>query len=165
MINREDEAIKKCQLEENQRLSGLMRESWESGDFWVAYAARNNFAFDAIYWQKVDKRFFGPTICPDPADAWKERLEHLNAEEKCDMEQLVAQQLENMGSRVLAWDPDEYTLSHIDIARKKAEREENEMGTGADESEKVEVDETGADMVSTEFARVDLTIPYEDVDK
>lgn len=57
MINREDEAIRKCQLNDNQRLSGPMRESWKSGDFWIAYAARNNFAFDAIYWQKIDRRF------------------------------------------------------------------------------------------------------------
>lgn len=57
MINREDEAIRKGQLNDNQRLSGPMRESWKSGDFWIAYAARNNFAFDAIYWQKIDRRF------------------------------------------------------------------------------------------------------------
>ncbi|QQK40416.1 Aminoglycoside phosphotransferase [Penicillium digitatum] len=127
MISREDEAIRKCQLKENRRLSGPMRESWESGDFWVAYAARNNFAFDAIYWQKIDRRFFGPTRCSDPADAWRERPKYLNAEEKHDMEQVVSQQLENMKSRVLAWDPDEYTLGQIDIARKKAETEESEI--------------------------------------
>lgn len=148
MINREDEAIRKGQLNDNQRLSGPMRESWKSGDFWIAYAARNNFAFDAIYWQKIDRRFFGSTMCPDPADAWKERLEHLNAKEKCDMEQLVSQQLENMESRVLAWDPDEYTLGHIDMAKKARE------GTKVDQSEKSvhnEVDEAG---ISTEFSRL-----------
>ena len=61
LINREDKAIKKSQLKEDQRLSGPMQESWESGDFWIAYIARNNFAFDATYWQKIDSRFFGPT--------------------------------------------------------------------------------------------------------
>ncbi|KXG47692.1 Aminoglycoside phosphotransferase [Penicillium griseofulvum] len=119
MINREDEAIRKGQLKENQRLSGPMRESWESGEFWIAYAARKNFAFDAIYWQKIDSRFFGPTRCSDTADAWKERPEYLDDEERGDMERLVVQKLEEMKSRVLAWDPDEYTLSHIDIAKKK----------------------------------------------
>jgi len=38
------------------------------------YAARNNFAFDVIYWKKIDRRFFGPTdeydnIC----DVWRKR--------------------------------------------------------------------------------------------
>ncbi|KAJ5617043.1 hypothetical protein N7537_002157 [Penicillium hordei] len=69
MIIREDEAISKGQLNSNQRLSGPMRESRKSGDFWIAYAARNNFAFDAIYWQKIDRRFFGSTTYPDPAHA------------------------------------------------------------------------------------------------
>ncbi|OQE44457.1 hypothetical protein PENCOP_c002G05310 [Penicillium coprophilum] len=123
MSSREDQAIRQCQLKESQRLSGHMRESWESGDFWVSYAARNNFAFDAIYWQKIDRQFFGPTTYPDPADAWKERLELLNAKEKCDMEELVARQLKYKESRVLAWDPDEYTLGHIDIAKKAKEKE------------------------------------------
>lgn len=61
MADREDEAVRQGRLEEHQRLSGPMRDSWESGDFWVTYAARNNFAFDAIYWQKIDQRFFGPS--------------------------------------------------------------------------------------------------------
>lgn len=64
------------------------------------------------------------------------------------MEQLVSQQLENMESRVLAWDPDEYTLGHTDIAKKARE------GTEVDQSEKTihnEVDEAG---ISTEFTRL-----------
>ncbi|KAJ6139306.1 Aminoglycoside phosphotransferase [Penicillium samsonianum] len=153
MINREDEAISKCQVKENQRLSGPMRESWESGAFCIAYAARNNFAFDAIYWQKIDWRFFGRTSCPDPADAWKERLEHLNADEKRDMKQLFVQKLEEMKSRVLAWDPDEYTLGHVDLAKKAREESEIKQGT-ADESEKPAHIEVDATDISTEFARL-----------
>jgi hypothetical protein len=45
----EDEAIQERRLVEGQRLSSRMRDSWQSGDFWIMYAARNNFAFDAIY--------------------------------------------------------------------------------------------------------------------
>ncbi|KAJ5200311.1 hypothetical protein N7491_008888 [Penicillium cf. griseofulvum] len=41
------------------------------------------------------------------------------------MEQLVVQKLE-MKSRILAWDPDEYTLVQIDIAKKKETCEESE---------------------------------------
>ncbi|KAG2411759.1 hypothetical protein HFD88_009315 [Aspergillus terreus] len=109
MADREDEAIGQGRLEEHQRLSGPMRDSWESGDFWVTYAARNNFAFDAIYWQKIDQRFFGPS--PSFEDTWKERVALLDAEEKDYMERLVAQKEEEMGSRVLMWEPDEYTRS------------------------------------------------------
>jgi hypothetical protein len=57
----EDEAIQKKLLVEGQRLPSRMRDSWQSGDFWIMYAARNNFAFDAIYWEKIDQRFFGST--------------------------------------------------------------------------------------------------------
>lgn len=109
MADREDEAVRQGRLEEHQRLSGPMRDSWESGDFWVTYAARNNFAFDAIYWQKIDQRFFGPS--PSFEDTWKERVALLDAEEKDYMERLVAQKEEEMGSRVLMWEPDEYTGS------------------------------------------------------
>jgi hypothetical protein len=67
----------------------LMQESWESGDFWIAYAARNNFAFDLIYWHKIDQRFFGPTSSPID-DVWKQRLDLLEPEERADIERLVA---------------------------------------------------------------------------
>ncbi|KAL5364873.1 kinase-like domain-containing protein [Aspergillus floccosus] len=109
MVDREAHAIRQGRLEEHQRLSGPMRHSWESGDFWVSYAARNNFAFDVIYWQKIDQRFFGPS--PTFEDAWKERVALLDAEEKDCMERLVSQKQEEMGSRVLMWEPDEYTRS------------------------------------------------------
>ncbi|KAJ5634065.1 hypothetical protein N7528_001907 [Penicillium herquei] len=100
---REEEAINRGWLREDERLSGPMRESWETGDFWIAYAARCNFAFDAIYWQKIDQRFFG-TIA------------------SCDFEnELVTRKLEEMETRVLAWEPDEYTLGHIDIKEQTPE--------------------------------------------
>ncbi|KAF9889267.1 hypothetical protein FE257_007580 [Aspergillus nanangensis] len=67
----EDEAIRAGQLMETQRLSGPMRDSWKSGDFWIMYAARNNFAFDSVYWGKIDQRFFGSTQSLDPDNAWK----------------------------------------------------------------------------------------------
>ncbi|KAJ5724418.1 hypothetical protein N7493_006146 [Penicillium malachiteum] len=52
---REEAAIHRGWLKDDERLSGPMRESWETGDFWIGYAARCNFAFDAIYWQKIDQ--------------------------------------------------------------------------------------------------------------
>lgn len=41
----EDEAIQDKELVEDQRLSDRMLDSWQSGNFWIMYAARNNFAF------------------------------------------------------------------------------------------------------------------------
>ena len=116
MAKSEDAAIKEGRLKENERLSGPMKESWESGDFWIAYAARKNFAFDSIYWNKIDQRFFGPV--GNVEEAWRQRLDLLNDEERGELEELVAQKLKEMESRVLAWDPDEYTRSHTDNAKK-----------------------------------------------
>lgn len=105
----EDQAIQQGRLRDEQRLSGLMHESWHSGDFWVMYAALHSFAFDAIYWLKIDPRFFGPT--ENPETAWRERLGLLDEAEKNEMELLVTRKLEEMETRVLSWDPDEYTVA------------------------------------------------------
>ncbi|KAJ5105282.1 hypothetical protein NUU61_002629 [Penicillium alfredii] len=67
------------------------------------------FAFDAIYWQKIDPRFFGST--KNPEEAWRERLHLLDEKERSEMEILVAQKLKEMNTRVLSWDPDDYTLA------------------------------------------------------
>jgi aminoglycoside phosphotransferase (APT) family kinase protein len=69
---REDAFIREGRLEERQRLSLPMRESWESGDFWVVYAARKGFAFDAVFWKYLDARFFGPMAGLD-GDEWEKR--------------------------------------------------------------------------------------------
>ncbi|KAJ5729249.1 uncharacterized protein N7483_003757 [Penicillium malachiteum] len=103
-------------LEESQRLSSRMRDSWESGDFWIMYAARNNFAFDAIYWNKIDRRFFGPTGYVDDdniCDVWKKRLDLLEPEEKKTMEKYVDRKLKETETRPLCWDPDQYTLEFM----------------------------------------------------
>ncbi|OQE38417.1 hypothetical protein PENCOP_c008G05547 [Penicillium coprophilum] len=114
MTNCEDEPIRTGRLTESQRLSIPMRESWESGDFWIMYAARSNFAFDAIYWQKIDKRFFEPmTTCLDPSNAWKEKVDILEPEERQKLEEYVDPKLRHMETRVLAWDPDEHTLEYM----------------------------------------------------
>lgn len=99
---------------ESQRLSSRMRHSWESGDFWIMYAARNNFAFDAIYWNKIDQRFFGPDISDDNiCDVWKKRLHLLEPEEKETMDKYVDLKLQENETRLLSWDPDQYTLEYM----------------------------------------------------
>ncbi|CAI7589280.1 unnamed protein product [Penicillium bialowiezense] len=113
MADCEDEAIQKGRLSESQRLSNRMKQSWESGDFWIVYAATHSFAVDAIYWAMIDKRFFGPTSTKDICAKWKERLHLLDAAELALMEEYVELKLSQMETRALAWDPDQYTLDHI----------------------------------------------------
>lgn len=123
----EDEATQERRLVEGQRLSSRMRDSWQSGDFWIMYAARNNFAFDAIYWKKIDQRFFGPTTYEDDniCDVWRKRLHLLEPGEKELMEEHVNLKLKERNTFRLAWDPGEYTVGWIkrmkEIRRKERE--------------------------------------------
>ncbi|KAJ5193754.1 Aminoglycoside phosphotransferase [Penicillium cf. griseofulvum] len=120
----EDTAIQKGLLREDQRLSGPMYESWESGDFWIMYAVKHSFAFDEIYWQKIDPRFFGPT--KDIEGAWKERLGLLDEKERDEMEVLVARKVMEMETRTLSWDADEYTLAfHAKLKSREKAKVEN----------------------------------------
>ncbi|PLB43565.1 hypothetical protein P170DRAFT_450794 [Aspergillus steynii IBT 23096] len=109
----EDEAIQKKQLVEGQRLSSRMWDSWQSGDFWIMYAARNNFAFDAIYWEKIDQRLY-----------------LLEPGEKELIEDYVDLKLKERNTWRLTWDPDDYTMEWIqrmkEIKWKEMEREEKE---------------------------------------
>lgn len=98
------------------------------------YAARNNFAFDAIYWKKIDQRFLGPTTYEDDniCDVWRKRLHLLEPGEKELMEEYVNLKLKERNTFRLAWDPDEYTVGWIkrmrEIKRKEEEGEEGEGG-------------------------------------
>jgi hypothetical protein len=61
-----------------------------------------------VYWHKIDQRFFGKTSLPID-DVWKERLDLLEPEGNIEIERVVAIKVEEMKTRVLAWDPDEHT--------------------------------------------------------
>ena len=117
MRYQEDKAIEQGRLKSTLRLSSLMKDSWETGDFWIGYAARNGFAFDLVYWHKIDQRFFGPTSSLID-DVWRQRLDSLEPEERADIERSVAIKLEEMKTRALAWDPDYYTK---EVAEKGSE--------------------------------------------
>ncbi|KAJ5206719.1 Aminoglycoside phosphotransferase [Penicillium cf. griseofulvum] len=58
--------------------------------------------------KKIDPLFFDAAQSPETA--WKERLGLLSKKEIEEMEKLVALKLEEMKTRVLRWDPDEYTV-------------------------------------------------------
>ena len=113
MIDCEDEEINQGRLSEGQRLSGPMRDSWERGDFWIAYAARINLAIDAIYWNKIDQPFFSPAE-GSIDNAWKQRVDLLKDRELAEMEEQATRKLMNMESRVLARDPDDSILALLE---------------------------------------------------
>ncbi|KAJ6184710.1 hypothetical protein N7519_006011 [Penicillium mononematosum] len=83
---REDVDIRRGVIGEENRLSGHMRESWDNGGFWVSYAARRSWAFDIIYWARIDQRFFGEGSLED-------RIELLTVEERDGMEAFVQRKL------------------------------------------------------------------------
>ncbi|OQE20250.1 hypothetical protein PENFLA_c017G02512 [Penicillium flavigenum] len=129
-------------VKEEERLSGPMRESWESCDFWIVYAARKSNAFDSTYWNKIDQRFFGQT--DNVEDAWRERLDLLSGEEKDEMEKLVA----------------EKTLRRF-MPRKKAkkvkegkEQEEGKEDDHKSEENKAEVDAIDGKPIDTEVEQM-----------
>jgi hypothetical protein len=81
LTRHEDVEMQNGRLISDQRLSSPMEASWRSGDFWVVYAAMNNFAFDSIYWQRIDQRYFGSATCA-LEDVWQQILDLLEPEER-----------------------------------------------------------------------------------
>ncbi|CEL08470.1 hypothetical protein ASPCAL11620 [Aspergillus calidoustus] len=91
MKAKEDAAIERGALKECDRLSHHMLKSWQSGDFWLNYAAQKSWAFDMIYWAKIDRRYFGDGNLDD-------RMSLLTADERKAMDELVARKLRELNS-------------------------------------------------------------------
>jgi hypothetical protein len=83
-------------------LSIYMRESWETGRFWLNYAARKSWAFDTIFWRYLDEEFFGSRE-GDIAkhDLWKTRVHLLSERESSAMELFVERKMEESKQRIL----------------------------------------------------------------
>ncbi|KAH8812441.1 C6 transcription factor, partial [Xylogone sp. PMI_703] len=75
-------------------LSTRMRQSWESGDFWINYALQRSWAFDSIYWKWIDHRFWGEASID-------RRLKLLTAEAREEMNDFVQDKLEKSKTRIL----------------------------------------------------------------
>lgn len=90
-------------------LSTYMRESWETGRFWLNYSARKSSAFDAMYWKYLDERFFGDRGDDiSDHDLWKTRIHLLSEEERQAMEPFVERKMnESKARRIVDWDPTE----------------------------------------------------------
>jgi hypothetical protein len=76
---REQAAIGRGTLKAENVLSSRMRENWDSGQFWIDYAARRSWAFDAIFWTYIDRKSFGGN---GKGDEYEARLELLSKEER-----------------------------------------------------------------------------------
>ena len=102
--------IRDGSLTEDQRLSVRMKESWENGDFWVSYAMRKSWAFDAIFWEKINTnpRFF------DRA-GYEAGLSLLSEEERDGMVEFVRRKLAERETRILHnWEEDDVESYHIE---------------------------------------------------
>lgn len=90
-------------------LSAYMRDSWDTGRFWLNYAARKSWAFDAVFWTFLDERFFGPRDSGvSDRELWKTRLHLLSQEEQQAMEPFVKRKMDESRDRILVeWDPTE----------------------------------------------------------
>ena len=89
---------------EGPRLSSLTEQSWLSGDFWVVYAARKNFAFDCAFWTQLYRRLFESEGIIT-ADTWKEKMDLFDEGEKVRLEMIVRQKMEEKEHRALVWEP------------------------------------------------------------
>lgn len=93
---REDSMTSDGQLTEDGRLAIRMQQSWESGDFWVAYAARKSWAFDVVFWLMINPN---PRFFEKPG--YEEASKLLSQEERNGMEEFVQRKLKEMEEHTL----------------------------------------------------------------
>ncbi|MCJ1259931.1 hypothetical protein MMC24_007770 [Lignoscripta atroalba] len=99
--DREKVELENETLKPEDALSGRMRQSWESGGFWVNYALQRSWAFDFIYWRWIDPRVFKGK----GEMSLEQRLGLLTEEERMVMDAFVQRKLEHSKTRVLdEWD-------------------------------------------------------------
>lgn len=100
-------------------LSPYMQESWETGRFWLNYAARKSWAFDTIFWKYLDERFFGSRE-GDLAkqDLWKTRVHLLSEKERNAMGPFVERKMEDSKERILVdWDDEQVKKRLAEVLR------------------------------------------------
>ena len=90
------------------KLSEYMHESWKMGRFWLSYAARKSWAFDAIYWKYLDERFFGERQLGSSQQLWEARIGMLSCRERMAMDAFVEKKMTDSQARTLvSWKPGE----------------------------------------------------------
>jgi hypothetical protein len=75
-------------------LSSLMRDSWQSGDFWFNFAARKSLDVDAIFYTQLDRANFGGNagvdLLDDDVQAGIESFVQMKKEQKQEYDQELA---------------------------------------------------------------------------
>ncbi|ROV98280.1 hypothetical protein VSDG_04426 [Cytospora chrysosperma] len=88
-------------------LSARMRRNWESGMFFVNYAARKAWAFDPIYWKYIDPKYFGE----NREGGYEGRLGLFSDSEKEQMELFVERKVEESKRiKLVEWKPEDAEL-------------------------------------------------------
>ena len=86
------------------RLSDRMRQNWASGAFWVDYAARGCYGFEPVFWEFLDKRWFGKNV----DGGYEGRMHLLSEKVKGRMELFVERKRDESDNyRIVDWDPEE----------------------------------------------------------
>lgn len=85
-------------------LSQRMRESWENRTWMISYAARKSWAFDFLWWEFLDEKYFGPNEGQD----YKVRLKLLSQPQRNVMDSFLARKMEELkdGEKVNFGDED-----------------------------------------------------------
>lgn len=85
----EQEAVQKGLIanDRGNLLSDRMSKSWNDGAFWVEYATQRSWAFDPIFFLRLDEKFFGKI--PDGMDWLSCRLPLLREDQREGMEPFV----------------------------------------------------------------------------
>lgn len=91
--SKEREFMEQGRIDKSQVLSAPIRRSWETGDFWTAYAARKSWAFDGIFWRALDERFFGDCGSESTMERLRLRLRLLPTEQAAAMEEFVERKM------------------------------------------------------------------------
>jgi aminoglycoside phosphotransferase (APT) family kinase protein len=98
LSEREQLALGRGTLKAENVLSRRMRENWESGQFWIDYAARRSWAFDSIFWTYIDKKFHGGT---GDGEQYEARLGLLSEEVRGNIDAFVLRKVEESKTRAL----------------------------------------------------------------
>ncbi|KAI9681529.1 MAG: hypothetical protein M1817_002813 [Caeruleum heppii] len=98
---RESVGLQTGALTEPSQLAARMRESWDRWDFWLNYAARKGWAFDAVFWTWLDDYLLGNGVGPE----FEKRLALLSDEEREALDGFVERKVLDSRTRALdVWD-------------------------------------------------------------
>lgn len=80
-----------------------MRETRETGRFWLIYGARKSWVFDAMYWKYLNERFFDDRASDIPNnDLCKSKVHLVSEKDKEAMKPLVERKMNKSKNEIIA---------------------------------------------------------------